>query len=116
MKLKLKLTIYFKQICQLIFDIAVVVYVLHIARAFFQLAINSFVSGVGLLGVIIWSFLIVSLFPLYTFQVVGESGLFTPDDVAYVQNAGVSAVSSPWFLVNLDSAPHDLRNLFGNIS
>ncbi|GJN41427.1 hypothetical protein PR202_gn00800 [Eleusine coracana subsp. coracana] len=26
--------------------------------------------------------------------VVGESGLFTPDDVAYVQNAGVSAVSS----------------------
>jgi len=25
---------------------------------------------------------------------VGESGLFTPDDVAYVQNAGVSAVSS----------------------
>ncbi|KAG8047052.1 hypothetical protein GUJ93_ZPchr0008g12956 [Zizania palustris] len=25
--------------------------------------------------------------------VVGESGLFTPDDVAYVQNAGVSAVS-----------------------
>jgi hypothetical protein len=33
--MKLKLTIYFKQICQLIFDIAVVVYVLHIARAFF---------------------------------------------------------------------------------
>ena len=32
--------------------------------------------------------------PFYTFQVVGESGLFTPDDVAYVQNAGVSAVSS----------------------
>jgi hypothetical protein len=28
-------------------------------------------------------------------QVVGESGLFTPDDVAYVQNAGVSAVSYP---------------------
>jgi hypothetical protein len=28
------------------------------------------------------------------FQVVGESGLFNPDDVAYVQNAGVSAVSS----------------------
>jgi indole-3-glycerol phosphate synthase len=27
------------------------------------------------------------------FQVVGESGLFNPDDVAYVQNAGVSAVS-----------------------
>ncbi|KAL5725401.1 indole-3-glycerol-phosphate synthase [Ranunculus cassubicifolius] len=26
--------------------------------------------------------------------VVGESGLFTPDDVAYVQNAGVKAVSS----------------------
>ncbi|XP_066383846.1 uncharacterized protein [Miscanthus floridulus] len=47
--------------------------------------------------------------------VVGESGLFTPDDVAYVQNAGVSAVSSPWFLVNSDSVRHDLRNLFGNI-
>ena len=27
-------------------------------------------------------------------QVVSESGLFTPEDVAYVQNAGVSAVSS----------------------
>lgn len=26
------------------------------------------------------------------FQVVGESGLFTPDDVAYVQEAGVRAV------------------------
>jgi indole-3-glycerol phosphate synthase len=26
-------------------------------------------------------------------QVVSESGLFTPDDVAYVQNAGVAAVS-----------------------
>ena len=26
-------------------------------------------------------------------QVVGESGLFTPDDVAYVQEAGVKAVS-----------------------
>ena len=26
-------------------------------------------------------------------QVVSESGLFTPEDVAYVQNAGVSAVS-----------------------
>jgi len=34
------------------------------------------------------------VFSLCTFQVVGESGLFTPDDVAYVQNAGVSAVSS----------------------
>jgi hypothetical protein len=27
------------------------------------------------------------------FQVVGESGLFNPDDVAFVQNAGVSVVS-----------------------
>ena len=26
-------------------------------------------------------------------QVVGESGLFTPDDIAYVQEAGVKAVS-----------------------
>lgn len=26
-------------------------------------------------------------------QVVGESGLFTPSDVAYVQEAGVKAVS-----------------------
>ena len=26
-------------------------------------------------------------------RVVGESGLFTPDDVAYVQEAGVKAVS-----------------------
>lgn len=27
------------------------------------------------------------------FKVVGESGLFTPDDIAYVQAAGVKAVS-----------------------
>lgn len=27
------------------------------------------------------------------FQVVGESGLFTPEDISYVQNAGVKAVS-----------------------
>lgn len=27
-------------------------------------------------------------------KVVGESGLFTPDDIAYVQAAGVKAVSS----------------------
>jgi indole-3-glycerol phosphate synthase len=27
------------------------------------------------------------------FQVVGESGLFTPDDISFVQNAGVKAVS-----------------------
>lgn len=33
---------------------------------------------------------------LLCFQVVGESGLFNPDDVAYVQNAGVSAVSYPF--------------------
>jgi len=26
-------------------------------------------------------------------KVVGESGLFTPDDIAYVQAAGVKAVS-----------------------
>lgn len=26
-------------------------------------------------------------------QVVGESGLFTPDDIAFVQEAGVRAVS-----------------------
>lgn len=35
----------------------------------------------------------VVLMDFFLFQVVGESGLFTPDDVAYVQNAGVSAVS-----------------------
>ena len=28
-----------------------------------------------------------------TLQVVGESGLFTPDDIAYVQESGVRAVS-----------------------
>lgn len=27
------------------------------------------------------------------FQVVGESGLFTPEDISYVQDAGVKAVS-----------------------
>lgn len=33
-------------------------------------------------------------FSCWIFQVVGESGLFTPDDIAYVQEAGVKAVSS----------------------
>lgn len=30
-------------------------------------------------------------------QVVGESGLFTPDDIAFVQEAGVRAVSFKFF-------------------
>ena len=30
---------------------------------------------------------------LWLVQIVGESGLFTPDDIAYVQEAGVRAVS-----------------------
>lgn len=35
------------------------------------------------------------IFPPFSWslQVVGESGLFTPDDIAYVQEAGVKAVS-----------------------
>lgn len=32
------------------------------------------------------------------FQVVGESGLFTPDDIAYVQEAGVKAVRFSIFI------------------
>lgn len=40
-----------------------------------------------------------SLILLYgLFQVVGESGLFTPDDIAYVQEAGVKAVRSTIFI------------------
>lgn len=38
---------------------------------------------------------------LWTLQIVGESGLFTPDDIAYVQEAGVKAVSS----TDLDGIP-----------
>lgn len=32
--------------------------------------------------------------PVVCVKVVGESGLFTPDDIAYVQAAGVKAVNS----------------------
>jgi hypothetical protein len=41
----------------------------------------------------IFNFVLTLFILLCFFQAVGESGLFTPDDVAYVQNAGVSAVS-----------------------
>ena len=41
-------------------------------------------------------------------QIVGESGLFTPDDIAYVQEAGVKAVSTsyldPWLPLLLHQA------------
>lgn len=38
-------------------------------------------------------------------KVVGESGLFTPDDIAYVQEAGVKAVSTASALHFLHSRP-----------
>jgi hypothetical protein len=41
----------------------------------------------------VFNFVLTLFFYYAFFQAVGESGLFTPDDVAYVQNAGVSAVS-----------------------
>jgi hypothetical protein len=39
-------------------------------------------------GVLHRAFMVFSVF-----QVVGESGLFTPDHISFVQNAGVKAVS-----------------------
>ncbi|KAL5222399.1 hypothetical protein ABZP36_027112 [Zizania latifolia] len=45
--------------------------------------------------------------------VVGESGLFTPDDVAYVQNAGVSAVLVGESLVKQDDPGRAIAGLFG---
>ncbi|KAF7098545.1 hypothetical protein CFC21_100280, partial [Triticum aestivum] len=45
--------------------------------------------------------------------VVGESGLFTPDDVAYVQNAGVSAVLVGESLVKQADPGQAIAGLFG---
>ncbi|XP_040382712.1 indole-3-glycerol phosphate synthase, chloroplastic-like [Oryza brachyantha] len=45
--------------------------------------------------------------------VVGESGLFNPDDVAYVQNAGVSAVLVGESLVKQDDPGRAISGLFG---
>ncbi|KAL5725400.1 indole-3-glycerol-phosphate synthase [Ranunculus cassubicifolius] len=45
--------------------------------------------------------------------VVGESGLFTPDDVAYVQNAGVKAVLVGESIVKQDDPGKGIRGLFG---
>jgi indole-3-glycerol phosphate synthase len=44
---------------------------------------------------------------------VGESGLFTPDDVAYVQNAGVSAVLVGESLVKQEDPGRAIAELFG---
>jgi indole-3-glycerol phosphate synthase len=45
--------------------------------------------------------------------VVGESGLFNPDDVAYVQNAGVSAVLVGESLVKQEDPGRAIAGLFG---
>uniref|UniRef100_A0A453T5S4 indole-3-glycerol-phosphate synthase n=1 Tax=Aegilops tauschii subsp. strangulata TaxID=200361 RepID=A0A453T5S4_AEGTS len=50
---------------------------------------------------------------LLCFQVVGESGLFNPDDVAYVQNAGVSAVLVGESLVKQADPGRAIAGLFG---
>ena len=47
--------------------------------------------------------IVLMFFHFYPFQVVGESGLFTPDDIAYVQEAGVKAVRSQILIVKHDS-------------
>ncbi|RLM85205.1 indole-3-glycerol phosphate synthase-like [Panicum miliaceum] len=46
-------------------------------------------------------------------KVVSESGLFTPDDVAYVQNAGVSAVLVGESLVTQEDPGRAIAGLFG---
>lgn len=45
--------------------------------------------------------------------VVGESGLFTPDDIAYVQGAGVKAVLVGESLVKQSDPGKGIANLFG---
>uniref|UniRef100_A0A0E0QNM4 indole-3-glycerol-phosphate synthase n=1 Tax=Oryza rufipogon TaxID=4529 RepID=A0A0E0QNM4_ORYRU len=45
--------------------------------------------------------------------VVGESGLFTPDDVAYVQNAGVSAILVGESLVKQENPGQAIAGLYG---
>lgn len=45
--------------------------------------------------------------------VVGESGLFTPDDVAYVQSAGVSAVLVGESLITEEDPGRAIAELFG---
>lgn len=49
--------------------------------------------------------------------VVGESGLFTPDDIAYVQAAGVKAVLVGESIVKQNDPEKGIAGLFGrNIS
>ncbi|MCL7032304.1 hypothetical protein MKW94_004055, partial [Papaver nudicaule] len=49
--------------------------------------------------------------------VVGESGLFTPDDIAYVQEAGVKAVLVGESLVKQSDPGSGIADLYGrNIS
>ncbi|KAJ7964678.1 Indole-3-glycerol phosphate synthase, chloroplastic [Quillaja saponaria] len=45
--------------------------------------------------------------------IVGESGLFTPDDIAYVQEAGVKAVLVGESIVKQDDPAKGISNLFG---
>ncbi|CAN6479757.1 unnamed protein product [Victoria cruziana] len=45
--------------------------------------------------------------------VVGESGLFTPDDIAFVQNAGVKAVLVGESIVKQDDPKKGIAGLFG---
>jgi len=46
-------------------------------------------------------------------QVVSESGLFTPDDVAYVQNAGVFAVSFHGIIIQCQNMLFIVRQMDG---
>lgn len=45
--------------------------------------------------------------------VVGESGLFTPDDIAYVQEAGVKAVLVGESIVKQSDPKKGIAQLFG---
>lgn len=44
---------------------------------------------------------------------VGESGLFTPDDIAYVQEAGVKAVLVGESIVKQSDPKKGIAQLFG---
>ncbi|CAM6102893.1 unnamed protein product [Calypogeia fissa] len=49
----------------------------------------------------------------FLFLVVGESGLFTPDDIKLVQDAGVGAVLVGESLVKQDDPAAGIKDLFG---
>ncbi|KAM3367960.1 hypothetical protein ACQJBY_016484 [Aegilops geniculata] len=55
----------------------------------------------------------VFMFTFDLFQVVGESGLFTPDHVSFVQDAGVKAILVGESLIKQEDPGKAIAGLFG---